>query len=211
MKKLKPKSKEYIIGVEDRKMLMDSIEYPSERLAIFGLLFTGMRVSELIHMQSDWIDWDKGIIHVPIKMPCDCYECKSHKGKCRHCKKTRPCGFWHPKTVHGARPIPLLPETRDMFKSYFMKYNSIRDTLENRIMIWRIVRTVGERAGMKVFPHCMRSTFATILVENGLEDPVAMTQIMGWADIKMAMTYIRLSGVGLKKKIDKIWPGAENG
>ena len=79
------------------------------------------------------------------------------------------------------------------------------DILDNRIKVWKLVKRVGERAGIKVFPHCIRATFATILVEKGLEDAMALTQIMGWSDIKMAMTYIRLGGVTLRDKIDHIW------
>ena len=94
---------------------------------------------------------------------------------------------------------------------YFADYESIMDLLDNRIKMWKLIKGVGDRAGIghRCFPHCVRATFATTLVERGMEDPVALTQIMGWADFKMGMQYISLQGISLKKKVMKIWNGGD--
>jgi len=219
----KPKAKEYIISTDNRKKILDSIHTDEEELVVKGLLFTGMRVSEFIHMKRDWINWDEGIIHIPYRIPCRCGQTcikpnYQYYKRDRVTKKrikldkpqmTKPPNTWQGKTKHAERPIPILPEVKELFRIYFEDYESIMELLDNRIKVWKLIKGVGERAGIKAFPHCVRATFATVLVERGLEDPVALTQIMGWADIKMAMVYIRLSGVGLKKKIDKIWNGGD--
>ena len=221
----KPKAKENILSRDERKQFVDAIKTDEEELAVKGMLYTGMRVSEFVHMRRDWIDWNEGIIHIPHRIPCICSQ-NCVKPNYRYFKRnpktkervkldrpemTKPSNTWQVKTKHAERPIPILPEIKELFRIYFEDYESIMDLLDNRIKIWKLIKGVGERAGIghKVFPHALRSTFSTVLVERGLEDPVALTQIMGWADIKMAMTYIRLSGVGLKKKIDKIWNGDE--
>lgn len=217
----KPKAKDNILSRDERKRFIEAVESDEEELAIKGLLYTGMRVSELIHMQSSWINWDDGIIHIPYRIPCKCSQTcinpryryykrnprTKERVKLDKPEMTKPSNTWQVKTKHAERPIPILPEVKELFRIYFEDYDSIMELLDNRIKMWKLIKVVGERAGIghKVFPHCLRATVATVFVERGLEDPVALTQIMGWADIKMAMVYIRLSGTSLKKKIDKIW------
>ncbi|MHA1852538.1 MAG: tyrosine-type recombinase/integrase [Candidatus Heimdallarchaeaceae archaeon] len=197
----KPKSRENVLTPEERERLLKAIRYEDEELAIKGLLFTGMRVSEFIHFKRDWINLDEGIIHIPYKMKCKCYECmskRSHKG------------WFVVKTKHAERPIPILPEVEDLFMKYFEEYNSVMDMLYHRVNVWKLVKRVGLRAKIhhKVFPHSLRATFATMVVEKGLEDAIALKDLMGWKKIDMAIEYIRLSGTGLKRKIEEIWQGS---
>jgi len=217
----KPKAKENILTVNEREAFVNAVESDEEELAVKGMLFTGMRVSEFVHMRREWINWSEGIIHIPHCTPCRCGQ-SCIKPRYRHFKTdpktkdrirlarpemTKPPNTWQVKTKHAERPIPILPEVRDILKNYFMDYESIMELLDNRVKTWKLIRAVGQRAriGHKVFPHALRATFATMLVERGFEDPVGLTQIMGWADIKMSMVYVRQSGIGLKKKIDRIW------
>lgn len=195
----KPKSRENVLTPEEREKLLRAIKYEDEELAVKGLLFTGMRISEFIHLRRDWIDWKEGIIHIPYKMKCDCYECVAKKGSHK--------GYFVCKTKHAERPIPILPEVKELFRKYFDEYNSIMDLLYHRVNVWRLVRNIGLRAKLshKVFPHSLRATFATIVVEKGLEDAVALKDLLGWKKLDMATTYIRLSGASVKRKIEEIW------
>jgi site-specific recombinase XerD len=122
-------------------------------------------------------------------------------------KKGSHKGYFICKTKQAERPIPILPEVKEMFLMFFTKNESIMDSLYNRVHVWELVKKVGERAkiGHKVFPHSLRATFVTILIEKGMDDPVALTQIMGWKKLDMASEYVRLSGASLKRKLEGIW------
>jgi integrase len=195
----KPKARENVLTPEERQKLLSVIQNEDEELAVKGLLFTGMRISEFIHMRKDWIDQDKGLINVPYKMKCSCYECLAKPGEHK--------GYFMGKTKHAERPIPIVPEVKDLFKNTFTKYDSVMDVLQNRVNAWKLVKNVGLRAKLvhKVFPHSLRATFATILCEKGITNPVTLKDIMGWKKLDMATEYVKLSGVGMKKEIDEIW------
>ena len=118
----------------------------------------------------------------------------------------KPANNWKVKTPHAERTIPIVPELRPILKDFFSKYNSIIELLWYRQNIWKIIKDVGKRAKIKnPFPHAMRGTFATILVEKGVNDSVLLKEIMGWVKIDMASSYIRLGGFAMKKRIDSIW------
>lgn len=218
---MKSKAKENIMSFQERENILNSITNREEELVVKGLLFTGLRISEFLHMNRDWIDFKEGIIHIPYRIPCKCSKsCKegnykyykidrktNEKTKLETPELTKPINTWQCKTKQAERPIPILPEVENVFKEYFKIHKNIMDTIGNRVYVWRLLRDIGIRAKIskKAFPHMMRSTFATTLVEKGLEDPIALTQIMGWANYTQAQSYITLQGSTLKKKVMNIW------
>lgn len=194
MKKKKPFSRDNILGPEEIKKLLLACKTKREKLLIFSLLYTGMRISEFLHFKRSWLSYNKDMITIPLKQECRCYECK-HKGK-----------IWKPKTEYGNRTIPILNECKDIILSYFSEHEAIKETIPNRVFAWEYIKKMGRRAkiGHKVFPHAIRATFATLLAEKGF-DVLEITHVMGWKSPEMAMTYIRLSGQKLKEEFDKKW------
>ncbi len=199
MQRIKPKSRENRLTTTEIETMKEACRHLEERVVVYGLLYTGMRISEFIHMRRDWVDFKEGIIHIPYRQKCNCYECMAKEGEHR--------GFFKCKTKHGERPIPILEELRPILKEYFGEYLSVQDLVENRVNAWRIVKNIARRAKIEhpVFPHCIRATFASLLVEKGLNDPITLKDVMGWKKINMAEAYIRLSGQAVKEKINQIW------
>ncbi|MCD6138799.1 MAG: site-specific integrase [Deltaproteobacteria bacterium] len=163
-----------------------------EELVIRGLLYTGMRISEFIHMNNDWIDWRSEIIYIPEKQKCNCYECR---------------GMWRVKTKDAVRPIPILPEVRHIFITYFNKHYAIMETIPNRVYAWRIVKTVAKRANVKhrVFPHVLRATFATILGEKGFSENKIL-RVLGWKKRSSTVdVYVRPRPEAIKREFEEKW------
>jgi len=217
--KTKPKTRDNILTPEERERMCKACENDQERLVVYGLLYTGMRGSEFLHMRKSWIDFKVGIIHVPLLQPCNiCSKCKKaeykrykygkdgEKTKLETPTLNKPANNWKVKTPHAQRTIPIVPELRPILEKFFSKHNSVIEMLWYRQNIWRIIKEVGKKARIRnPFPHAMRGTFATILVEKGLEDAVTLKEIMGWAKLDQSTSYIRLGGVGMKKRIESIW------
>ena len=204
--KTKPKTRDNLLTPEERERIFKVCETDQERLVVYGLMYTGMRGSEFLHMKKSWIDFKVGIINVPLKDICNiCTKCK--RSETRKGKLVRDANTWYAKTSHAERPIPIVPELRPILEKFFSKHNSVIELLWYRQNIWRIIKEVSKRARIRhpSFPHALRGTFATILVEKGLENPVTLKDIMGWVKIDMATIYIKLGGVGMKKRVDEIW------
>lgn len=159
----------------------------TERLIIFGLLYTGMRVGEFIHMRADWIDWKTGVIKIPKTQECKCEECIIKRN-----------GVWKPKTKNAVRIIPLLPNVfpilSEVLRKHFKTHKTIIEVLHNRAIVWYYIQSACKKAGIKhkVFPHVFRGNYVTELIANDIKEQT-IKQVLGWTSIKMVDTYAKLS------------------
>lgn len=161
--------------------LLNACKTDRERFIITILIYTGLRVDELAHMKGYWIDTKKELINVPDRE-----------------------GDWTPKTKHGVRSIPVVESRLKFALNRFFKDND--EVGMTRTTIWRIVRKVAERTSIKrkVYPHALRSTFASILAYKGISEGT-MCSIMGWSNIKTAQAYVKLSGKRAKEELTRKW------
>lgn len=66
-----------------------------------------------------------------------------------------------------------------------------RDTLG------RLIRRIGERAGVKVYPHLLRTTGACMMAANGMS-AFQLQQIMGHSDISTTQRYVEAANMDLQ-------------
>lgn len=197
----KPKSRDNVLTEEEIELLKNSCNSETEKLVVYGLLFSGMRISEFIHFRRSWIGKrdNTEFIKIPLQMKCPCCECKrTHEGK--------PAGLWRGKTKYAERTLPILDELKEILDVYFAKHETIIETVSSRIRAWEIVKQVAKRSKIdhKVFPHCIRATFATILAKKGF-DAIFLQHAMGWKKISMAEEYVRLSGTAILDEFKRKW------
>jgi len=199
----KPRTRDYILDDSDILRVKRSLKTFTEALLVLGLLYTGMRVSEFIHFRKSWVNWKKGLILVPRQQVCSCYSCKKVL-KNRKGEIVKPSGVWKPKTDESVRPIPVLPEVERLFIEHFKRHDTIMDVIASRVYAWMILKRVGERSGVKLFPHVLRGTFATLLAAKGF-DATEITPLLGWKSFKMADQYIKFSGARVLKAVHEKW------
>lgn len=78
----------------------------------------------------------------------------------------------------------------------------------NRQVIYTIVRSTAERAGLQdVTPHTLRHSFATHLVQNSA-DIRSVQQMLGHADISTTQIYTHMTDVHLRRSYEKFHPRA---
>ena len=128
----------------------------------------------------------------------------SKRTKLNERQKTRLDGYWVPKTSTSERTIPIVEEAEKVIYPYFKKHKAIMDVFPARQYINNTLNRLGKRSKVKIFPHCLRGTLATMLAVKGF-DAFQITQTMGWADINVAIFYIKLSGAALQNAFDEKW------
>lgn len=191
----KGKTKENLLSDKEIERLENAAKGLKERLIVKGLLYTGMRVGEFVHMTRDWTDFEQGLIFIPRKQPCSCNECLDDRG-----------GMWEPKTEAGIRAVPILPEAEEVFRMFFALYPKVMEQIPSRGSAYYHLQKVAKRAEIehKVFPHALRGTFATMLATEGFT-PFEIQDVMGWKNVETASDYIRLGGQRVKEAFDKKW------
>lgn len=184
------KTKEYLLSEEDIKKVKKSEKDFREKLIFEGLLYTGFRIGEFIHMNNNWIS--DGRITVPNSDPCNCKNCN---------------GKWSPKTDSAVRTIPYLPEAKEVIEPAFEVLDDgekLMSITKSRSNAWQILNKLEKRTGIDLFNHALRGTMALTLAKKGM-DPYTLKDFMGWSSINTAAYYVKLAGSDLEEKTKEIW------
>ncbi len=170
-------AKEDALNEVEAPLLLNACRDLLDNLVVRLPLYAGMRIGEVQHLRGTWLNWEKGIIEIPARQRCNCYECRKWRK-----------GIWTPKTLAGVRSLIIVPELEPYLRHLGDGVNRSRQALEKRFERIRV------RSGlMKVaYPHCIRASFATRLAEAGISAP-SLTYILGWATLTSAESYIQSS------------------
>lgn len=118
------------------------------------------------------------------------------------------------------RIVPLGRKASDAIDHYLSTYRDHYDSDEvkqlfvscrgkpmDRIMIWKLIKQYGKKAGIKknLSPHTMRHSFATHLLDNGAELRV-IQEMLGHASISSTDRYTHVSRSHLQNAFDQFHP-----
>lgn len=152
--------------------------------AIMELLYaTGLRVSELVDLKLNSINWQVGYLHTVGK-----------GGKSRI-------------VPIGKSAYILLKEYLEQVRPTFLKGKRSNQIFLTRLGegftrqgLWKIIKYYAAMAGIakKVYPHTFRHSFATHLLEGGA-DLRAVQTMLGHADISTTEIYTHVTGERLKE------------
>ncbi len=169
------------LHAEAINQLLQSIDpaelpYGARDRAILEMLYgSGLRVSELVNLRADQVDWEENFLRI------------TGKGR-----KTRyvPLGGVAAKALRSylehARPR-LLRNGRRAGNTLFL---SNRGEQLTRDRIRQIIKERARAAGLaeNVYPHIMRHSFATHLLENGADLRV-IQDMLGHASLSTTQVY----------------------
>ena len=138
------------------------------------ILDTGLRVSEIISLRNDRINWEGGVLRVMGK---------GNKEREVPFGSTSKQALWNYLLRRGDVPGQDL-----------VFINQYGDRLCRR-WVDRAFKRLGEKVGIKgvrVSPHTLRHTFATQYIMNG-GDAFSLQQILGHSTLEMVKVYVGLA------------------
>ncbi len=163
---------------EEANRLSNACETGEERLVIWTLLDTGLRVSELASLTRKQIDWQGHRITV------------YGKG-----------GPYGSKTKR--RVLPLSSRIQSLIESYFSLNDEFGMTPRT---IQRVVKRVANRARITrpVSPHVLRHTFSVTAIRKGISLP-ALQRLLGHDRLTTTEIYLNLSPEDVIQEYEKKW------
>ncbi|MBO8128858.1 MAG: site-specific tyrosine recombinase XerD [Peptococcaceae bacterium] len=160
--------------------------------AILEMLYgTGIRVSELVNLQTTDLNLEKGLL-----------KCKGKGAR----ERMIPLGTFAAQYtgiyLKRSRPVLMTGSTKILFLNR-------RGRALTRQTVWRIIKKYTRKAGIvkKVTPHTLRHSFATHLLANGA-DLRAVQEMLGHADIVTTQIYTHLTHSHLREVYDRTHPRA---
>ncbi len=192
------KQKRHVLSREEQELLQQHLEGKEIGLIVTVALATGMRSGELSGLTWENIDFEKNEIHVKEIL-----------------KRGRTGGYYKdsPKTDKSRRVIPLLPQISKKLMQYkiYQEYRRSRGyySQEQRefghlvflrdngspysdLYFCRQLKKAAEElqnqglAFPAVTPHCLRHTFATRALENGISAKVVQ-ELLGHSTITLTL------------------------
>jgi len=154
-----------------------------DRLIVLLLYGAGLRVSELCNLKKGDVDLDRNLIVV-----------RGGKGA-----KDRVVPI--PAFLSGA--IRDYLETRSDSSEYLLveERRKKRDQLSPKT-VWYLLKKYGKRAGVEVTPHKLRHSFATHMLENGV-DIRAIQELLGHSNLSTTQIYTKVTVEHLRKAQEK--------
>jgi integrase/recombinase XerD len=194
--KVARKEVEYLTIGEIEKLLSQpdgSLKGVRDKAILEVLYATGMRVTELIQMNSDDINIRMGFVtmHAPY-------------GKARIIPLGRPARAALEEYIYEDREKLLRGKKRE--KALFLNYYGERIT---RQALWKIMKDYAERAGIdkKITPQILRNSFAVHMIQNGA-DLKTLQELLGHEDIAATQIYLTVSKNKIKAVYDRSHPRA---
>ncbi len=162
---------------------------PRDRLILATVLYTGLRISEMLGLVWDDVDFAAGVIHVRAQLS------RAHRGA--------PARRVAPKTPASVRDVPLVPQLARLLGAHRQRgrfargadwvFATARHTLRPPHVSRRCLGRAAQLAGLNDdgWPplrfHDLRHTFAShLIIDLGL-DPAQVSRMLGHARITITL------------------------
>ncbi|MEA3329560.1 MAG: tyrosine-type recombinase/integrase [Nanoarchaeota archaeon] len=164
-----------ILTIEEIKLLIKNTTNIKHKLIIKLLYGCGFRVSEIIGLKKENVNFKEGLVHI-----------KFAKGRKDRFVKI-------PDSVKEE-----LEKFLELHNEKFLFFSNRGGKLTTAT-IQAILKSASKKAGIKkrVYPHLLRHSFATHLLEQGTDLRI-IQKLLGHSDIKTTQIYTQISQASIK-------------
>jgi len=164
-----------ILTLVEIKKMISFTENIKHKLILKLLYGCGLRVSEVVNLKVNDISFDEGVIKICLA-----------KGKKDRFVKLPNSVFIELKNYINLSSCEIL-------------FPSNRGGKLNKKTILKIVQNAAKKADIRrrVYPHLLRHSFATHLLENGTDLRI-IQKLLGHSDIKTTQIYTQISQASIK-------------
>jgi len=221
---------------EESAQLEKAAEYLRDKLLVRLLFRLGCRVSEVLGLRVEDIDFRQGTItiqHLKTRIQLACPQCQARLGKqhkfCPRCGITVEQAVSQAREQQRYRRLPVDKEALGLLKEYLDRGGAVSKPGKklvfnlSRHRAWQIVRDLAVKARLpklviaesgkahNVSPHRLRDAFAVHAVKlNDSGDGLRLLQEhMGHRNITTTMKYRKVSGEEQKEWYASLWKGEE--
>ncbi len=188
-----PKSIPKHLSADQAQLLLDwvsnySFNYKFEKsraqAIIATFIYTGIRKAELMSLKVNDVDFESKSLIV-------------RQGKC---SKDRIIPM-HESLIESLQRY--LKDRARLGKCCPYFFTAMRqDSKMGDSVIKRLVEKIRKKSGIQFYPHLLRHTFATLMLEGGC-NLFALSQMMGHSDIKTTTIYLSATKSHLQEQITK--------
>lgn len=172
------------LELDEIQKLLNTCQTPMETALVTILCDTGLRISELLALTNDDVDWEHGFLFA-------------------HREKTKKEGW-----------IPISWQSLDALKKYlFWRHTKDKKLFPFEYNdIWRWLKKLSKRAGMgdRLHAHLFRHTAAALRRIAG-QEITDVADLLGHKKLDTARRYEALKAPALKDKLKPIFKDPDNG
>jgi len=163
---------------DEANRLANACQTHEEKLVVWTLLDTGLRVSELANLRKDNLDWQNHRLMVY--------------------GKGGPYG-----SRSKRRLIPLSARVQPLLEGHLALYDTFGMTPRT---MQRLVKSVANRAHIRrlVTPHVLRHTFSVTAIQKGISLP-ALQRLLGHDHLATTEIYLNLSPEEVMREFREKW------
>lgn len=167
----------------EKQQLENACKTQKEKLVIWTLLDTGLRVEEFCSIQQKDVDWSNHRILVDGKNTKGANEKGEYKRK--------------------LRSVPIPPRIQKTFEQWIADNGGINIAVRTA---QSIVKKVGHRVSLgKVSPHVLRHTFAVVWLKDKGGSLPALSQLLGHEDLETTKIYLNMSNAEAIREYEEKW------
>ncbi|MFZ3137923.1 MAG: site-specific tyrosine recombinase XerD [Thermodesulfovibrionales bacterium] len=186
------------LTISEVRALLESGKYPVldhpnaiRDFVMFELLYSsGLRVSELISLKLEDINFEAGFLRV------------LGKGSKERIVPVNLRSIERMKKYMSLQRLEILKKKRSLYL-----FVTNRGKPMTRQRLWQTIKKCGRELGIEISPHTMRHSFATHLLEGGA-DLRSLQKMLGHSDISSTQIYTKVTTDRMKQVYSKYHPRA---
>jgi integrase/recombinase XerD len=222
------------LSIDDIELLTNAAKSDRDRLLIRLLSRLGCRISELLAIRTNNVDYERRtitILHLKRIIKVSCSNCKAKLGSQHH--YCPACGIRINKTIQRQqekrriRVIPIDQGSIDML-GYYVNQNQIGDAELifniNRHRAWQIIRNCAKRARLPdllnpetgkmkgISPHRLRDAFSVnaMKLDDSGDGLRLLQEHLGHTSFNTTAKYRKIAGDEHREWYDHLWNKVSN-